>query len=334
MERRNFLSTAPVGSFASILTEPEEPSSAYHLIRVTRRAMATTFEIAIPYGTPHAIEAATDALDLIDQLEDQLSVYRATSEISQLNARAAQEFVVVESRLFALLRTASMIANETAGAFDICTGAITKAWGFYRRAGHVPDPVDRSNAMARCGSRHMILNDELSSVKFRVPGVEINLGAIGKGYALDRAAERLREGWHIESALLSVGGSSIYAMGHPPGEPEGWLVDVRHPWKPMEILGSVRLINRGFGTSAATEQHFVYNGRVLGHLIDPRTGWPAEGTASASVAAPTATEADALSTAFFVLGADAAQDFARSRIQLGGILLVEGEDKPRMFGTL
>jgi thiamine biosynthesis lipoprotein len=334
MFRRDFLSAGSAGSLATVLAETDAPVPAYHLLRVSRRAMASTFEIAIPYGTPNALAAAEDALDHIDELEDQLTVYHDSSEISEINATAFDGPVRVERRLFELLQFAVHLSNDTAGAFDICTGALTKAWGFYRRVGRLPSARERAAAHARSGSRHLMLEAEPPTAKFRVPGLEINLGAIGKGYALDRAAERLADRWHIPAALLSVGGSSVYALGHPPGDPSGWPIAVRHPWEPGRTLCVVRLRDRGFGTSAATVHHFVYNNRTLGHLLDPRTGWPAEGTASASAAAPTAMEADAMSTAFFVLGADAAASFARSRPHLGGVILPEADDEPRTFGLL
>src|SRR5207248_7931031 len=149
------------------------------------------------------------------------------------------------------------------------------------------------------------------SVKYRVRGLELNFGAVGKGYALDRAGELLRSKWGVTSALLHGGGSSILAIGHPPGGPRGWPVNLTHPWEEGRSLGTVYLRDRGLGTSAATFQHFEYNGRKLGHLLDPRTGWPARGTAAASVTAPTAAEADALSTAAFVLGAAGAERLTR-----------------------
>jgi FAD:protein FMN transferase len=334
MQRRDFFSAGPAGSLAALLSEPLDLAARYNLLRVTRRAMASTFEIALPFGTPNALAAAEDALDQIDAIETQLTVYRDSSEASAVNAAATDGPIRIERRFFELLQFAAHLTNDTAGAFDVCTGALTKAWGFFRREGCVPSARERADAHARSGSRHMILDETRTTVKFRVPGMEINLGAIGKGYALDRAAERLVNHWRIASALLSVGGSSVYAIGHPPGDPLGWPVGVRHPWDAERRLGTIRLVDRGFGTSAATMQHFVYNGRKLGHLLDPRTGWPAEGTASASAAAPTATEADAMSTAFFVLGADAAEEFARSRPHLGGLVLTDGDYTPRSFGQL
>jgi len=156
-----------------------------------------------------------------------------------------------------------------------------------------------------------VLDESRRAVKFRVAGLEINLGAVGKGYALDRAAALLREKWGVRSALLHGGGSSVYAIGRPPGDSRGWPVRLKHPSQPEESLGVVRLSNAGLGTSAATFQFFEYKGRKLGHLLDPRTGWPALGTAGASMIAPTAAEADAMSTAAFVLGAEGAERLTR-----------------------
>ncbi|HEY3787801.1 MAG TPA: FAD:protein FMN transferase [Urbifossiella sp.] len=305
--------------FTLLEDDTEAPPGEFNLVRVSRRAMATTFEIAIPQGSHRdAVAAAEDALDLIDELEDQMTVFRDESEVSQLNAAAANGPVIVEERLFELFQRCAVWTRETEGAFDIATGALTKAWGFYRREGRVPAPRERSEAMAKTGMRHVIFF-ETGAMKYRVPGLELNLGAVGKGYALDRAAERLRTTWGIRSALLHGGSSSVYAIGHPPGDPRGWGVRLVFP--EQSSLGTIRLRDRGLGTSAATFQFFEYNGRKLGHLLDPRTGWPAEGTASVSVVAPTAAEADAMSTALFVLGIAGAERLTRTRPHLGAVIL-------------
>jgi thiamine biosynthesis lipoprotein len=309
----------------------ETDSSDYTLIRVSRRAMATTFEVAIPFGTPDAVTAAEAALDVIDAVEDQLTVFRDTSEVVRLNAKAAAEPVPVSESLFRLLETCAAIFLETAGAFDPATGAMTKAWGFYRREGRVPPPAERTAAMHASGMRHVVLDPELRTVKFRRQGLEFNFGGIGKGYALDRAAELLRKDWRVRSALLHGGGSSVYAIGHPPGQPDGWVIDLRHPADETRTLGFVRLRDEGFGTSAATFQFFEYQGKKLGHVLDPRVGWPADGTAAATVVAPSAVEADAWSTAAFVLGIDGSRPLFLSRPRLGAVLLAEGDPAPRQF---
>ncbi len=308
--------------FLSPANEPENTSGEFTLIRCSRRAMATTFEIAIPAGThPDPVAAATDALDLIDELEDQMTVYREHSEVSRLNAIAANHSVEVEPQLYDLFTRCASWTHQTEGAFDIAIGAIVREWGFARRDGRVPSDRERTDAMNRCGFRHIMLSPEQRTVKYRMAGLELNLGAVGKGYALDRAAQRLRDEWGVRSALLHGGGSSVYAMGCPPGDSRGWLVRLRHPSYPANSLGSIRLRDCGFGTSAATFQYFEYKGMKLGHLIDPRTGWPAAGTASASIVAPTAAEADAISTAAFVLGVAGTERLLRLKTSLGAIVL-------------
>ncbi len=155
--------------------------------------------------------------------------------------------------------------------------------------------------------------------------MEINLGSIGKGHALDRVAELLQREWNLSSALLHGGHSSVYAMGSEPGNNRGWAVGISHPWNPKRRLAVLRLRDRALGTSAATFQHLEHDGRKLGHILDPRTGWPAEGMASVSVTAPTAAAADALATAFFILGVDKARAYCEKHSEIGALLLPEGE---------
>jgi thiamine biosynthesis lipoprotein len=311
--------------------EPAAPVADVAVLRASRRAMATTFEVLLPFGSPLAHPAAEAALDRIDELEDQLTVYRDHSEVSRLNATAGDRPVEVEQNLFDLIEFAAHVTRQTHGAFDIATGALIKAWGFYRREGRVPTPAERAAAMSRTGTRFLALDRDRRTLRYLRPGLEINLGGIGKGYALDRAAELLVADWGASSALLHGGSSSVRAVGTPPGQPRGWPVVIKHPWDADRRLGTLYLAGRAMGTSAATFQHFEYNGRKLGHLLDPRTGWPAEGLEQVSVIAPTAAEADALSTAFFVLGVEPTARFCRTRPDVGVVLLPTGQDRPQAF---
>jgi thiamine biosynthesis lipoprotein len=158
--------------------------------------------------------------------------------------------------------------------------------------------------------------------------LEINLGSIGKGYALDRIAELLAKKWNVASALLHGGHSSIYALGTEPGNPRGWPVGIKHPWDPEKRLAVVWLKDRGLGTSAATFQHLEHHGRKLGHILDPRTGWPAQGMSSATVTAPKSSEADALATAFYILGAEKARQYCAVHQEIGAVLLPENAAAP------
>ena len=318
------------------------------LLRVARRAMATTFEIAFPAGTPHAFDAGSAALDLIEEIEEQLTVYRDTGEVARLNATAADGTVVGGAELFGLLERCAAFTLDTAGAFDVAVGALVDAWANAKRAGRIPTAQELNEATTRSGFRHVMLNHlplsvsergpggevAASTVRFRRAGLKLNFGAIGKGYALDRAAELLKREWGIESALLQGGGSSMFGLGAPPNDLRGWPVAIRHPEPERPSLGTVYLKDRGFGTSAATFQFFEFAGKSYGHVLDPRTGRPAEGTESASCLAESAAEADAISTAFFVAGADWATEFCRSRPHYDAVMLNTGDDRPIRVGIL
>jgi FAD:protein FMN transferase len=332
MNRRQFLDpcqlalrTSQVLGTSNERWPPARDSSAQgELLRVARQAMATTFEVCIPFGALGALPAAQSVLDLIDDLEAQMSVYRSESEVSRINRQAADGPVSVEKELFSLLERAARITAETAGAFDITAGPLIKSWGFYSRTRRIPSALERAKVLQRVGMRNVVLDSLRRTIQYRRPGVEINLGSIGKGHALDRAAGMLQEEWSAKSALLHGGHSSVYAIGDAPGD-DGWRVGIRHPWRPGERLAIVRLCDRALATSAATFQHLEHEGRKLGHILDPRTGWPAEEIASASVVAPSAAEADGLATAFFILGVEPARDYCACHPEVGAVLLPAGE---------
>lgn len=301
-------------------------AASTYLLQFGRRAMACQFEVSVNAGQyDHAQEALLDALDLIEDLEGQLTVYRESSEIMHINRQAAELPVAVEPRLFALLEQAVALHEATEGAFDITAGPLTKVWGFYRRQGCVPEPAALAEALQRVGSDQLELDATARTIRFRQPGVELNLGSIGKGYALDRAAELLR-GRGIEDFLWHGGNSSVLAAGsHAARSPNapGWTVGVIDPLRPTQRLAEVRLHNRALATSGSSVQFFRHEGRRYGHVIDPRSGQPASGVLSATAIAPTAAEADALSTAFYIMGVDATRDFCARRPEVAAILVIQ-----------
>jgi thiamine biosynthesis lipoprotein len=285
--------------------------------------MATTFEVILPFDTPNAIEGAEAALDEIDRLEAQLTVFRDNSEVSLLNALAAYEPVRVERNLFDLLVLAKKIHAETEGAFDIAVGALIKTWGFYKRAGRVPTPRELEEVRERMGMQHLVLDPEKQTAFFERQGLELNLGSIGKGYALDCAAKSA----NLQNGVLHGGHSSILAVSSPGGAGPSWPVGLTDPERPQCRRAFVHLANRGMATSAATHQHFVHEGRKFGHILDPRTAWPAEGMLSATVTAPTAAEADALATAFFILGVDKARQYCETHPKIGAVLIAPNSNR-------
>jgi thiamine biosynthesis lipoprotein len=301
-----------------------EDSSSNDLIRASRPGMGSFFEVRLGARTPGGIDLAERALDRIDELEQQLTVYRDDSEVSRLNASAHLGPVAVEPGLFGLLQQAVRIGEETGGAYDVTSGALSLAWGFVRGPKRVPDPETLSDARARTGQHHLRLDAEHRTVMFDRPGITINLGSIGKGYAIDRVADLIRSHWFPTSALVHGGRSSLYALGSPPYDFGGrWEVALRNPFDPESPLGVLRLRNRGMGTSGAAFQQFEEGGRVYGHILDPRTGEPAIGPASVTVLAPTAAEADALSTAFYLLGPEAAAEHIERHPDIGAVFVEE-----------
>jgi thiamine biosynthesis lipoprotein len=290
------------------------------LLRFTRQAMATTFEVIFPFGTRDAQSLADAGLNEIDRLEAQLTVYRDDSEVSRLNAAATKAPVVLEENLFQLVARAQHLHEQTDGAFDIAVGALIKAWGFYRRRGRVPSDAECAAALDCSGMKYVQLDPARRSVAFTKSEVEINLGSIGKGYALDQVVRLLHRQRRVKNMLVHGGHSSVFAQGSEPGSRDGWSIGLLDPDDPAKRLAVLRLHNRGLGVSAATYQHFLHEGRKLGHILDPRTGWPAEGMRLSAVTAPTAAEADALATAFFILGVDRAQAYCDTHPQIGAIL--------------
>ncbi|MFQ3593801.1 MAG: FAD:protein FMN transferase, partial [Gemmataceae bacterium] len=279
------------------------PEADLAIVSLSRRAMATQWQVLLPVNTPEPARLGYDLFELLDRLESQMTVYRPDSEVSRLNRQAGRGAMRVEARLYDLLQLAGRLHIQTQGCFDAAIGSLLKAWGFFKPPRRVPTPEELE--ALRWGWQHVALS-EPNTVHITRPGVEINLGSIGKGYALDRLVERLTRRWKIGTALLHGGSSSLYAKGDPHGSGRGWAVDIRHPWQRQRLLHRVYLRDRALGTSAATFQHLIHEGKRLGHVLDPRTGWPASGLESVSVLAPSAALADALSTAFFVGGLELA----------------------------
>ena len=303
-------------------------------ITLARHAMATRFEIVLHGGDTVALRAAgEEALGEVDRLEAQLSLYRNTSEVSHLNARAGREPVRVTPGLFALLQQAKNLHQESGGAFDITIGPLVRCWGFMDGSGHLPAPGELAIARAKVGMDLVHLDPQDFTVRFAREGVMLDLGAIGKGYAIERAAEVLRQAG-ITSALLHGGTSTIYALGRPP-EAEFWKVAVENPQaqKPgclPAMLAAVALKNEALSVSAVQGKSFQEAGKTFGHVIDPRSGEPANTALLAAVVLPSATETDALSTALLTLGRAGHEAIAKLRPGMRTLLLSEFEGKLRV----
>jgi FAD:protein FMN transferase len=314
-------------SFPRTLPPAAEGTPGFWL-HLGRPAMACRFEITIPSELERHLDAAHAALESVDRLEDQLSIFRESSELSHLNRHAAARAVTVEAQLFRLLARCQELHRHTAGAFDITSTPLSRVWGFLRREGRVPTADELGEARARVGMEHVLLDADTSTVAFARQGIALNLGSIGKGYALDRVAADMERGG-LPTALLTAGASSILALGAGP-DGTGYLVGVRDPNDHGRRLATVRLRRGALGVSGAGEQFFTANdGQRYGHIIDPRSGWPVTGRLYVAVIAPDAARADALATAFFVGGRAVAERYLNEHAPEGvSILMIEQGSPP------
>jgi thiamine biosynthesis lipoprotein len=295
-----------------------------HWVKVRRTAMACRFEVTLPSEEARHVEAARAALDEVDAIEDALTWFRDTSEVSRVNSGAASAPIAVGPSLFALLSLCRELHAATQGAFDPASTALSRCWGFLERHPRLPSSQEIEAARARSGMDKVTADGLGRTVRFTVPGVELNFGAVGKGWALDRVAATLRVRG-VFRALLTAGSSSHRGWGD-----EVWKLALRPGG---EDLGLLRLRDAALGTSATGEQHFEAGGRRYGHVLDPRTGWPAEGVRSASVVASEAAVADALSTAFLVGGPALAGPFCSARPGTMTLLVLDAEPHEiRVFG--
>jgi thiamine biosynthesis lipoprotein len=290
-------------------------------LQIARRAMACDFSVVFPAAVRDPVAAGCAALDEVERLESLLSAYDERSELCRINREAQRGPVAADPEVYSLLRVASGISAATGGAFDPAAGALVKAWGFFRGSRRVPAESELQAARAASGCDIVVFDRARLTVAFRRPGVEFNLGAIGKGYAVDRALHLVRGRFGTTRALMQGGGSSLRALGAPPAEPRGWPVDLADPCRPGRALARVWLRDRALGTSGADHQFFVHEGRRYGHVLDPRTGVPARTLLGASALAPTAMEADALSTAFFVMGLEATRRFCAAHPATAAVLV-------------
>jgi thiamine biosynthesis lipoprotein len=329
--------------------------------------MATRFEMVLHGENRVALRAAgEEALAEIERLEAQLSLYRDTSEIADLNARAAQGPVRVTPSLFALLLQARQLHRQSGGAFDITIAPLVRCWGFMGGEGHLPDAAALAAARASVGMSLVELDPDRLTVRFASPGVMLDLGAIGKGYAIDRAVDILREAG-VVSALLHGGTSTVFGLGHPP-EAESWKVAVECPRHgmlrartevppgggqdaratlvesaraevpatsrdqraPGQTLATVPLRDQAMSVSAVWGRSFQAQGKTFGHVLDPRTGWPVSEAVLAAVVLPSATETDALSTALLVLGMEGRPKLARLRPGMKTLLAAEAQGEFRV----
>ena len=264
--------------------------------------MGSEFRVAL-YGTERkrlavVADAALEEARKVDRL---LSDYLAESELSRVNREAASVPVAVSAEFFDVLERCLEYSRLSEGAFDPTVGRLMKTWGFYKGKGALPNRFSIWWTLRSVGYSHLSLDAQKRTVSFGRSGLELDPGGFGKGYAVERMIALLRA-QGIDSAMVSGGASTLYGMGAPPDEPQGWRTEIRDPKARDRIVETVYLRDESLSTSGSYEKFFTVDGVVYSHIMDPRTGMPAKGALAVSVVAPSAFDTEVWSTALFVNG--------------------------------
>jgi thiamine biosynthesis lipoprotein len=286
-------------------------------IRLETRAMGCSWQIVMNPGPPEQVMWASDAFQEVHRVESQLSIYRDDSDVARLNAGTASG--PLDQDLYRFLKWTEDLGEATDGYYEPVCLALTRLWRDCRLANRIPTEDEVAQALALCGSAYVRFDDDTRSIHFPSLGFGYDLGASGKGYGIDRAVSALRASGG-ENFLIHGGYSSVFAAGDHNGQ-AGWPVALKNPLFLDDSYAVVRLRNAGLGTSGSNVQYFRYEGKRYGHILDPLTGWPADDLLSVTVIAPTAAEADAVSTALYVMGLELARIWCQDHPQVGAILV-------------
>jgi thiamine biosynthesis lipoprotein len=289
--------------FVTALLAAPGPAPTPQLVRAEGSvdAMGTSYSVVIYGADRDKLQAiVAQALEEARRLDHLLSNYLPDSEWSEVNRSAAEKPVPVSRELFDLLAACVEYSRQSDGTFDISVGPLMKVWGFYKGSGHLPHRAEVRGALSKVGFKNILLDPSQRTVRFAQPGVELDPGGIGKGYAVDKIADLLRANG-IRIALISGGGSSIYAMGAPPGE-NGWKLTIKDPKNQNKAVSEVVLKDTSLSTSGNYEKYFLAEGKLYSHIMDPRTGFPSQGMLSVSVIAPRTIDSEAWAKPFYILG--------------------------------
>ena len=297
----------------------EGPGEKKELFKETRLVMGTYAEVSV-YDTDKekAARAVDEALGEMERLDGLMSNYKTTSELSRINRDAPLAPTGCDPELLGVIEDSLGYSRLSGGAFDITVEPLVSMWGFYEGKVRVPEADEIEEILPAVSYENIEIEGEGDSrlISFSHPGTRIDLGGIGKGFAVDKAVDTLKR-LEITSALVNLGGN-IYALGHPPGA-DAWKIGIQHPRDRGTLLGYLELKDKGVATSGDYERFVTINGKRYSHILDPRTGMPVGKVVSVTVIADTAMEADALSTAAFILGPEEGADLLEDIDGAGGI---------------
>jgi thiamine biosynthesis lipoprotein len=269
------------------------------LYTTTHPAMGTEFTLYLYSGdAAKAAEISEEVFDEVDRVEQLLSNYRESSELSRVNQQAGEGAVTTDPEMMDFLTQAEHWSRVSDGAFDMTVGRLMKAWGFFRHEGRVPSDVELAEVRKVVGWQKVELDAKARTVRFAAPGVELDPGGIGKGFAIDAVVRILRAD-HVAAAMISAGSSTVYALGAPPHK-AGWRVVVPGPLPLRETLSVITLRDTSLSSADCSQKNFTLEGHLYCHIMNPRTLRPVEGRVQVSIVDPSATASDALSNVIFV----------------------------------
>src|SRR3990167_9342747 len=307
----------------------KESDSDIKLLKQTRMIMGTFAEVSI-YSNDEktagmAIEESLDEMERMDRI---MSNYKNDSELSKVNKKAAKSPVPCNAELLDVIEQSQYYSELSGGAFDITISPIVALWGFFREKGHVPPDKEIEKLLPAVSYKNIVINKSNDTKKpatifLKNTQTQIDLGAIGKGYAVDKALENIKK-CGIDNGCINLGGN-IYVLGTPPGK-NAWKIGVQHPRNVNEILGYLELKNEATATSGDYERFFEFNGKRYSHIINPQTGRPVSGTIATTIVAPTSTEVDALSTSVFVLGHEKGMELIKKIPNAEAMIAYEDKD--------
>ncbi len=272
--------------------------------------MDTIVEIScVSHDREVTLRSIGEAFKEIERIEKLFNRYDDKSEVSRVNAVAGIEEVSISPELFGLIERSIHYSAVSGGSFDITVMPLVDVWRVAKERGSIPDEDEINTIVGHVGYKKILLDSDSLTIRFLDKDTKIDLGGIAKGYAVDRAKDVLVSGG-IKDALINIGGN-IFAMGNAPGR-DGWHIGIQDPRHKRDIAYRLKLKNKAVSTSGDYERFFILGAKRFSHIINPLTGKPAEGVISTTIVSDSAEQADALSTAVFVLGVKKGTDLIRS----------------------
>ncbi len=286
--------------------------------------MGSRFDISVVAENQKQGDSYIDlAVNEISRIEKMISSWDPSTKTSEINRNAGIKPVVVDKELFNLIQRSIKISNLTEGAFDISYASMDKIWKFDGSMKEMPSKEAIKNSVAKVGYHNIILNEANHSVFLKLKGMKIGFGAIGKGYAADKAKALLKSKG-VKAGIINASGD-LNTWGKQP-DGKDWMVAIVNPINKDKVFSWMPVRNSAVVTSGNYEKYVKFNGVLYTHIIDPRTGYPSTGLLSASIFTANAELADALATSVFVMGVDVGLDFVN---QLKGVecILVDKDNK-------